>query len=297
MPLPVLMPGEGKAQVSVSRRSVGKPPEEYGPIRCLYAEDGEVHLSWGNVAELLVCNGSEIIVDPASNTHIQLLRNFILGPALGILLYQRGRLVLHASAVVIDGRAIAFLGWKGSGKSTIAAALHARGHKVAADDLVALKMDGVKKPMVLPGIPQLKLWPDAVKSIGENPESFPRLYIESEKRARRIDDGFSDISIPLEKIYVLDPGGKFEGESVKFRDAFIELTRHSYAQRFMASNACDRAHFAKCMRLAQSIPIYRLTRETSRSAAEIAEWIETESNEQKPLQIAPAKLFFGGNPE
>src|SRR2546426_9378375 len=36
-----------------------------------------------------------------------------LGPVLAVLLHQRGRLVLHASGVALDGCAVAFLGGSG----------------------------------------------------------------------------------------------------------------------------------------------------------------------------------------
>jgi hypothetical protein len=64
--------------------------------------------------------------------------------------HLRGEISLHASAVVIDGRAIAFVGVSGAGKSTIAAALCARPEaELAADDMVYVSyIDGV--PCVVP---------------------------------------------------------------------------------------------------------------------------------------------------
>jgi hypothetical protein len=55
-----------------------------------------------------------------------------------LLLSHRGALYLHASAVVTDAGVVAICGRSGTGKSTMAAALGARGHEVWADDAVVI---------------------------------------------------------------------------------------------------------------------------------------------------------------
>src|SRR3989454_2089338 len=49
--------------------------------------------------------GREIVVEPAPGVDAGTLRLFLLGPVRAVLLHQRGFLVLHASAVVLDGGA------------------------------------------------------------------------------------------------------------------------------------------------------------------------------------------------
>ncbi len=50
------------------------------------------------------------------------------GPGHGLLLHLRGMLVLHASAIGVGDQAVVFMGDKGAGKSTTAAAMIAAGH-------------------------------------------------------------------------------------------------------------------------------------------------------------------------
>jgi hypothetical protein len=90
---------------------------------------------------------------------------FLLSSALGILLHQRGGMVLHASSVEVGGVAVAFCGPSGAGKSTIAAALARAGYRPVTDDIGAVSFDEQRRPRMLPDGRQLKLWSDAIHSL------------------------------------------------------------------------------------------------------------------------------------
>jgi len=66
----------------------------------------------------------------------------VLAQALPLASVLRGMEVLHASAVCLDGRAVAFLGRSGAGKTTLATRLLARGARLLTDDVLALTTDG-----------------------------------------------------------------------------------------------------------------------------------------------------------
>ena len=63
--------------------------------------------------------GREIIIDAKEDSEPALLRLCILGPGFAVLLHQRNYLILHASAVSVEGEAVIFLGNSGDGKSTM----------------------------------------------------------------------------------------------------------------------------------------------------------------------------------
>lgn len=220
---------------------------------------------WEQVGAFLVRDGKEITVEPFPGVEERLIRLPLLGMVLAALLHQRGLLVLHASTVAINGSAVAFLGKKGWGKSTIAAALHAHGHRVVVDDMLAIDVAATESPMVHPGFPQLKLWPDVVASLGDDPETLDRLHSQVEKRARSVTAGFSQTPLPLKRIYVLDAGPAREIETLRAHEAFIELVRHSYfAGSFQAVDAVS-SHFRKCVSLTRRVPMGRLKRQGSLS--------------------------------
>src|SRR5690348_8122758 len=123
----------------------------------LWATRGDVCLRYAQTATFRIRNGSEIQVEPFDGADDRAVRLLLLGPALAVLLHQRGLLVLHASAVSFGKSVAAFVGEKGEGKSTLAAALHARGHPLVADDLVAVELDDRSIARVRAGFPQLKL--------------------------------------------------------------------------------------------------------------------------------------------
>lgn len=67
---------------------------------------------------------------------------FVLGFASAYLLQRRSVVCLHAAAVAVNGEAILIAGPPEAGKSTLAAALLTRGHRLLTDDVAALADQG-----------------------------------------------------------------------------------------------------------------------------------------------------------
>src|ERR1700733_4396296 len=70
-----------------------------------------------NICRYYVSHGNRIIAEPAPGIDERSIRLFLLGTAMGALLYQRGYIPLHASAIIKDGRLMLFAGNSGAGKS------------------------------------------------------------------------------------------------------------------------------------------------------------------------------------
>lgn len=230
------------------------PPATTGGY-ALRTRPGEVSFGCDGAGRFLIGRGNEIVIDPAEGADDDVLRMMVLGPALAILLHQRGLLVLHGSAVAIHGTVVAFLGSEGAGKSTTAAALHARGHDVVADDVVAIQMHA-GRPHVLAAYPQLNIWPDTATSLGHDPSVLPRLRANIEKRALR-RTRFSVHPLPLARIYVLASGSSSDIESLQPQDALVELLRHSHGARRL-QKADPTRHFQQCSRLVAAVAVRRL---------------------------------------
>lgn len=261
MALPELVAGEAEEEVSIRFGSVDDPPLEilekgWG---CFSRGPHEDYLYWQEVGSFLVREGRDIVVDPSPGLDERTIRLFVLGPVLAVLLRQRGHLLLHASAVAVADEAVLFLGKTGWGKSTMAAILHARGYGLATDDVAVLRV-GERRPMLLPGFPQLKLWPEALVSLGDDPQKLPRCNPRVEKRARPIDhDKFSPIPLPVKRIYVLDKGDMPEILPLGPREALAELVRHTYGAMGVGSTT----HFFECANIVNKVTVCSLRRQRS----------------------------------
>lgn len=80
-------------------------------------------------------------------------------------LWDRGELVLHASAVLGVGGCVAFTGGRGTGKSTLAALLGRAGLPVVADDLIRVALGG-STAEVRGGNGTVRLRPGAARLLG-----------------------------------------------------------------------------------------------------------------------------------
>ncbi len=98
--------------------------------------DESAEVEWPGLARVHVRGGRRMWVEACGDASRRAVAELIAGPALGIALAQRSLVVLHASAVAVDGRAVAVAGQSGAGKSTIAAMLVAAGGRAFSDDIV-----------------------------------------------------------------------------------------------------------------------------------------------------------------
>jgi hypothetical protein len=277
--LPELTPGPAASDVVVRLGPVPEVPSD-PPTRgnLLSMTATEARLYWPDVGAALLRQGREITLEPRPESALDLLRLHLIGPVLALLLHQRGLFVLHASAVSLDGRVVVFLGRSGHGKSTTAAALHARGWTVVADDVVAVDLVAAGGPAALPGLSQLKLWPDAVTALGENPEDLPRIHASEAKRAR-IANTVATSARPLRRVYVLTDAESLDLEPLGGHAAVFELLQHAYVTPALEQLGTP-GFLAQCARLAAAVPVRRLRRPRSLAGlGELADLVEADAGE------------------
>lgn len=241
----------------------------------LLVKGGSMCIRWDGVGDFLVNEGREVTVHPDVDVSEADLHPFVTGPVISVLLHQRGYFVLHASAVVISDAAVAFLGAKGDGKSTLAAHLQVRGHRLISDDIVPVRFES-GGPNVLAGFPRIKLFGDSISAVGECPDNFPRVHRFVEKRSFNVSNDFSSEPIPLQRIYVLSDAPDVGSEELGPAAAFIELTRHTYVNKYLKALGSESDHFQQCQSLLQDVPVWQLRRPRDFAAMEeVCELIES----------------------
>jgi hypothetical protein len=158
---------DGQAEVSIRLGEVPETlddPASSGPTWAL-AEDVFL-LRVPGIARFLLTNGNAIVYQPGPKAQPGDIGAFVTGAAFGVLLHQRGLMVLHASSVSVNGRAALFMGPSGAGKSTLAAALLQRGYPLVTDDFCAVGYDAAGRPLVYPDSRLPKLWANTIRHLG-----------------------------------------------------------------------------------------------------------------------------------
>jgi len=261
--LPELVPSEVKADVFLTLGSVSKNSIPPNSIEWAQANSEETLLYYKGVGTFLVRKGNTIIADPAPEANENLVRFVILTRALATILDQRKFIVLHGSSLGINGHGAVFLGESQQGKSTLAAFFHRRGHSLLSDDLTAIQVEDGTPPLVFPGFPEFRLWPDTILAFGEELKDWDAAPHRAKKRTCQVMEGFSDTPFPLKKIYVLEEGPELAIEPLSPQEAFVELMRHSITAGILKGSGRAPEHLLQCGNLIKTGSIAWLKRPRS----------------------------------
>lgn len=217
-----------------------------------------------SIARYLVADGCRIVVELRGGSQAD-VDSLLVGPVLAAVLQQRGVTTLHASSVATTAGAVAFVGHRGAGKSSLAGALMKLGYPVMADDITGVSLeDG--KPWAVPGFPRLRLLGDSVQSLGavalESGGSDGKMQVAAEKHhAGRL---------PLAACYLLDAAGTAPREGpvaiapVAAASAFGWLGQYTYRRKRLPALGKLAAHFQVLSAIATRIPVFDVARPSPR---------------------------------
>jgi hypothetical protein len=234
--------------------------------------DDRLVFSWNQIGKYEVTAGRRVDVWPVSEASDEHLRLPLIGVVLSAVLYQRGFRVLHASAVLVDGVAIAFVGRKGAGKSTMASMMFSNGYPVLTDDVLAIPESKGKKIFATAGTAQLKLWPDSLDSTSLMWENSSPIYKGACKRLLVDQDNLQG-EFPLGRIYLLRVGEGLAIRPVQRNDALIEMVRNSFSYRYLRDQPGTAAYVLEAYSsIARHVPVKVLQRDADLSRlGEVAE--------------------------
>lgn len=170
---------------------------------------------------------------------------------------QRGDIALHASAVDVGGRALAFVAPGRFGKTTLAAGFAASGHRVLAEDLVCIRPGA--QPAIIPGPPTLRLRPD-VAPLMSIPDA--RVLLQTSDRTHLLFEGPASGTgdpVPLGAIVLLNVAEEEPRlERVSAARALPSLWATSFK---VPGDAAWRVAFDRLGEIVNSAPLWELHRE------------------------------------
>ncbi len=121
--------------------------------------DGRSFIRYDGLFEFVVAPlGNQILYRFLSDVSLESFQTYVLGRVFSFALVKMGYEPLHAATVVVDDRAVAFLGASTFGKSSLATCFVASGFPLLTDDTLRLEeRDG--HYVAFPGPPRLRLLP------------------------------------------------------------------------------------------------------------------------------------------
>lgn len=238
-------------------------PELNGSQYC-FLSDGAVDLRWPDLADYTVSSdGREIVCRVAAGAPSESWQTYLLGPVLSFALLKNGVEPLHATAVEVNGHAVGFLGESGQGKSTLAAGLLQRGHRLLTDDLLVLReREGAF--WAYPGPARIKLFPDQARDLpGDYGAGVSMNPFTSKLVIPLRATHFQKTAAPLQVLYVLHSPEKRLRSAIHIsklrpRNAFLELLKHTFNRVFVTPDRIRR-QFGLLTDLATKVPIRRVS--------------------------------------
>lgn len=200
--------------------------------------------------------GQQVIAEVNGAAQEAELPLYLWGTVYGAVAWLNGMAALHASAVTLGGKAIAFTAPSGGGKSTLAAMLAMRGLPLVCDDTLVLA-PASEGPIAIPDAKPLKLWPDAleltgVAATGAIPAVPGKHYGQPPTRAHQ--------PTVLRHLVMLAPGDKPELEQLRGSDKLAVLSDALYRPAIHAGRRDDDFHAQMMLALAGSLEAWVLRR-------------------------------------
>ena len=221
---------------------------------------GDFLLRLDEVARFRVSEGREILVQPTGGDD-DVVTALLLGSAVVACLQQRGVLTLHASAIETDQGGVLLAGIPGVGKSTLLAALVERGYPMVADDVSGIVLNSDGDPTVLPAIPRIRLWANAVDALGWGERTGGRVRDQLEKYFASIER-FRAVPVALRGVFVL---GSHSRDAIVIKGAspaaaVALLLEHTCRRNYLRGLGQGPDHFRAVTAVARRVPVARAIR-------------------------------------
>lgn len=246
-------------------------------------EDGKFTLTVKDIAKYSVYDGKLINIEYSNNATPDEINLYLLGSCFGIVLYHRGYLPLHASAIETDKGCVFFSGDSGMGKSTTLKSFIKKGYKMVSDDVAALEFNKNEEINIYPSFPRTKMWKDAADKLNIDTKKLNRITKDLEKYSVPINsEMFSNSVLKPYIFYEINKTDKSNIyiEEITGMDKIGLLLKNTYRSFYLEYLNNKKEHFNQISQLAQKIKIKRIFRpENVDTLEEITKILENDFNQ------------------
>ncbi|MFC4700833.1 hypothetical protein ACFO4O_11735 [Glaciecola siphonariae] len=205
--------------------------------------------------------------------------------AISLWLELQGVVCIHANAVKVGNKTVAFIAPSGMGKSTISAYMQQQGFAWLTDDMLALHQTVSEQTWVVyPSWPKARMWPDAIESVGvSGNDKLSKVHKRFAKLELELPDNDAYSGTKLDAIYILSrsgaqlaslkqntrllaPSGSYLSEptsnialsDISSSTALMALLQNSILGNAYSSLALEQARFSQLSELVSNVPIKQL---------------------------------------
>lgn len=245
--------------------SYGKIPEHIkkaisnGRVANYNKQDMWFHIK--DVATYHIYNGDTVVIEPEANSDFQILKVYIMGSVLGMVLLQKNIVAIHGGGIVIDGKGCVFTGDKGAGKSTLTTALRQRGYKFIADDVCSINS---YENTIYTGFGYQKLCEDTMIKLGYDVSYFEPFRSDFNiKYIVPALDSFINEEVSFDALFELRVGDvdKVEIKEIVGREKIDNLMKNIFRIEIINySHGMNPIYFKKCLDIAKNIKMYSIVR-------------------------------------
>ncbi len=257
--------------VTICREASMRPEGEARTGRWDIREDLCV-LEVPTVARFRMENGTCIHIEPCADASVNAVELYLMGSCMGAILLQRGIVPLHGSCVRIGDAGVLLAGQSGAGKSTVTAALLAKGARLITDDVAAVRLEGDGVPLVYPSYPSQKLWEDVIvrRNERERKQSLHRILNDIEKFNVDRQADYCDEATALRAVYVLAQGDtpNVTLTEITGMDKLAALAANTYRGFLVKALNLSGWHFKQIAGIADRVNVYGITRPSGEHAEE-----------------------------
>ena len=228
---------------------------EGGGVACSRDEEGYLLRFYSTCDFRLDSALGAVEIRPDPELDPGMLAPLLEGPVISGILALDGECVLHASAVEVEGRALAFVGGSGQGKSTLATLLCLGGASLVSDDVLRVDLSG-EEARCFPGGRRNRLRSNAAALL----DSLPAGEVERTGDDRVGADLAAGRSARPLLTGILVPQPSRTAEAVRLErldpaKAFVVLSSFPRIYGWRES-APLRRQFEAFTRLARSVPVF-----------------------------------------